>query len=56
MEEKREYISVKQLKEHLKERREQIAERRKALYKVKIKKYGLTLNVNIIQRDDGELL
>ena len=56
MEEKRDYISVKQLKEHLKERREQIAERRKALSKVRLKKSGLPLKLHILPRVDGELL
>lgn len=56
MEEKREYISVKQLKEHLKERREQIAERRKALSKIRLKKSGLPLKLHITPRIDGELL
>lgn len=56
MEEKRDYISVKQLNEHLKERRKQIAERRKALAKVRLKKSGLPLKVHISPRIDGELL
>ena len=56
MEEKRDYISVKQLNEHLKERRKQIAERRKALSKVRLKKSGRPLKLHITPRIDGELL
>lgn len=56
MEEKRDYISVKQLNEHLKERRKQIAERRKALSKVRLKKSGMPLKLHITPRIDGELL